>query len=403
MYQSEKCDVIIIGAGIAGLTAALCLTKIGLSVIVFERSQKLEEAGAGIQLTPNASHILCELGLEEELLRLSAAPQALHIGSLSQHIPFVQMNLQSLATQYGAPWLTVRRADLQKILLDAVLREPDITLKLGRTIELFTQADSGIIVKCRTPNDSLIEYQASLLIGADGIWSRVRPFISTPIEPFFTGFEAWRALIPANLVPDYYRDNTVRLQFGSGCHMVTYPTSNAHALNIVLIRKASEQRDLAGKKSWSHLASSTELQSITSQAGESAATLLKAVQKWQVWSLYDMPVATMAVGHVALIGDAAHPILPFLAQGAALAIEDAAVLAKCLDVQHGNIANFAPALLQFAQLRQKRAKHVASAARMNGRIYHLTWPLSLMRNKTIKLLGAKGIIRKYKWLYGWKA
>ncbi len=403
MTQSTKCDVIIVGAGIAGLTTALCLAKLGLNVTIFERSQKLEEAGAGIQLTPNASHILCEIGLEEELLRLSASPQALHIGALSQHTPFVQMDLQKLSVQYGAPWLTLRRADLQKILLQAVMREPDITLKLGRTIELFTQTDAGIIVKCRTPNDSLLEYQASLLIGADGIWSGVRPFLSNPMPPHFTGFEAWRALLPADKVPECYMDNTVRLQLGKACHMVSYPTSNACTLNIVLIRKASEQRDVAGKKSWSHLASTSELQPIIRQVSKEAAALLQVVQKWQVWSLYDMPVATMASGHIALIGDAAHPILPFLAQGAALAIEDAAVLAKCLNVEHGNFSNIAESLSRFSHIRQKRAKKLATAARMNGRIYHLGWPFSLARDKTIKLLGDKGMERKYKWLYAWKA
>jgi salicylate hydroxylase len=403
MTQSAQCDVIIVGAGIAGLTAALCMAKIGLAVTIFERSQKLEEAGAGIQLTPNASHILCDLELGEELARVAATPQALHIGTLNQHTPFVQMNLQELAAQYGAPWLTLRRADLQTVLLKAVQREPDITLKLGRTIELFTQTASGVIIKCRTPNDTLLEYHASILIGADGIWSGVRPFVSNPTQPHFTGFEAWRALLTPDLVPEYYMDNTVRLQLGKACHMVTYPTSNAHALNIVLIRKASEQRDVAGKKSWSHLASTSELQSIIRQSGKEAATLLQAVTKWQVWSLYDTPVANMASGHIALIGDAAHPILPFLAQGAALAIEDAAILAKCLDVQQGNISNITESLLKFSNIRQKRAKKIAAAARMNGRIYHLGWPISLARDKSIKLLGAKGMARKYKWLYGWKA
>jgi salicylate hydroxylase len=402
MSQSEKCDVIIIGAGIAGLTAALCLAKNGLSVTIFERSQKLEEAGAGVQLTPNASRVLCDLGLEEELVRVSAIPQALHIGTLSNTAQLSQLDLQALAAQYGAPWLALRRADLQKILLKAVLQEPDITLKLGRTIELFTQTDTGVIVKCRAPNDSLLEYQASLLVGADGIWSGVRPYISSPMQPYFTGFEAWRALLPADLVPEFYKNNTVRLQLGHGCHLVTYPISPSNTLNIVLIRRANEQRDVAGKKSWSHSASATELSSVLQQASPEMVKLFSMVKSWQVWSLYDMPVAQMAAGHVALIGDAAHPILPFLAQGAALAIEDAAIMAKCLDVQHGNMANFPQALLKFVALRQKRAKKVASAACNNGRIYHLGWPLSLARDKTIKFLGAKGMAHKYKWLYGWK-
>jgi salicylate hydroxylase len=402
MNQSEKCDVIIVGAGIAGLTAALCLAKIGLSVTIFEKAQRLEEAGAGVQLTPNASRVLCALGLEDELIRVSGAPCALHIGLLSKSTHFSQLDLQELAVHYGAPWLSLRRADLQNILLTAVLREPDITLKLGRTIELFTQTDTGIIVKCRTPTDTLLEYQASLLIGADGIWSVIRPFILEPVQPHFTGFEAWRALLPAELVPEFYKNNTARLQLGKGCHLVTYPVSATHMLNIVLIRKASEQRDVAGKKSWTHSASTSELSSVMQQASSEVAELFSKVKSWQVWSLYDMPVAKMAAGHVALIGDAAHPILPFLAQGAALAIEDAAILAKCLDVQHGNMANFSHALLKFAHLRQKRAKKVAAAAHTNGRIYHLGWPLSLARDKVIKWLGAKGMERKYKWLYGWK-
>ena len=397
MTKSEKCDVIVIGAGIAGLTAALCLAKQGFHVTIFEKNKHLGEAGAGIQLTPNASRVLIGLGLESALARLAAKPEYVEIGLFSNSETLVKMRLN--ADTNDSPWFSLRRVDLQSILLKAVSLEPDISLKLGRSIELFTQTDRGIVLKCRNSNDMLSEYQASVLIGADGIWSNVRSIIFNGDKPSFTGYEAWRALLPIENVPPAYIDSKIRLRLGSNCHLVTYPVSNGKELNIVFVRKAHESRDVAGQKSWSYFGSTLELANYLNQTEPVVSALFAQVKKWQVWSLYDMPVADMASEHVALIGDAAHPILPFLAQGAALAIEDAAILADCLK-QCGQ--DYALGLQHFSNLRLKRNKKVSRTARRNGRIYHLGWPLSLVRDWLIKRLGANGMARQYKWLYGWK-
>ena len=399
MTKSEKCDVIIIGAGIAGLTAALCLAQSGFHVTVFERSKELEEAGAGIQITPNASNILIGLGLETALQNLASKPDYLEVGRLSKPENLAKMDINAISIENGAPWLSLRRADLQSVLLKAVMLEPDVSLKLGRTIELFTQTDTGIIIKCRNSNDMLSEYQASVLIGADGIWSSVRSIIFGELQPSFTGYEAWRALLPIENVPKSYVSNTIKLKLGKNCHLVTYPVCSGKMLNMVFIRKANEARDIAAQKSWSYIGSTPELAYYLRQADPEISSLFEQVKKWHVWSLYDMPVADMALGHVTFIGDAAHPILPFLAQGGAMAIEDAAILASHL-VSHPK--NCALALTEFAASRQKRNRKVSRLARRNGRIYHLGWPFNLCRNWFIKQLGSRGMARQYRWLYGWK-
>ncbi len=399
MTQSEKCDVIITGAGIAGLTTALCLARAGLNVTIFERSKELEEAGAGIQLTPNAARILIGLGLENELKTVSSTPEYLEIGYISKNTPLAEMDLEDTSQIYGAPWFSLRRANLQSILLKAVALEPDISLKLGQTIELFTQSETGVVIKCRSPSDVLSEYQGSILVGADGLWSGVRSIISGSFQPSFTGYEAWRALLPIEDVPSDYLENKIKLRLGTNCHLVTYQVSKGKALNIVFIQKANNSRDLAGGKSWSHVGCTFDLEQCLKQADPAVCTLFEKVKKWQVWSLYDMPVSKMALGNVVIIGDAAHPILPFLAQGAAMAIEDAAVLAECLKNQ---AEDYPSALQKFSRLRQKRNKTVSRNARRNGHIYHLGWPLNLFRNLFITMLGSQGMANKYKWLYGWK-
>ncbi len=407
MTSTEKSDAIIIGAGIGGLTAALALSRIGMSVTIFERSAKLDEIGAGIQLTPNASRVLVELGLEAELRKCAATPAMLEIGRLSKPSTLIMMSLDSLAKKHGAPWFTLRRSDLQNVLLGAVQRDPHILLRLGQTIELFTQTQLGVLTKSRTLADMLQEQEASVLVGADGIWSSIRSYVSNPEPPHFCGFEAWRTIVPASAaISGFGSADTVRLYLGYNCHLVAYPVHQDGTTNIVLIRRASEPRDMKGRQiltnaTWSHTGLNNELEPILSQASTKVRQLLETIDDWRVWSLYDMPVARMADGHVALIGDAAHPVLPFLAQGAALAIEDAAALAKSLERARGDRNLFPAALQNFAAKRQKRANSVRSAAKRNAFAYHMKWPLSLARDKALGLLGGNNMARQYEWLYGW--
>ena len=396
-------DVLISGAGIGGLTAALCLAKVGLGVTIVERSPQFEEAGAGIQLSPNASRVLIELGLGDRLQAIASPPTALCVSRLSGDKCLARLPLQKLAERHGAPYLVLRRADLQSLLLESVRRNPDIALLPGRTIEFFTASRDGIAATIRALNDTLAEHQASALIGADGLWSTIRQTLGNLEQPYFTGYEAWRALLPADQVPGGMPTETrVTLKLGNGCHLVHYPVDEGRFLNIVAVQHAQGERESRIHQNWSHAGLAAELGGVIAQAEPSTAALLSAVGSWQVWSLYDMPVAKMASGNVALIGDAAHPILPFMAQGAAMAIEDADTLARCLAGMGGDRLRFAEALARYAKLRERRTRKVRALARKNGRTYHMGFPMALARDRVMSLLGAEGMMRRYKWLYGWK-
>jgi len=402
MSFSQTDDILIAGAGIGGLTAALCLAREGFGVTLIERSPQLEEAGAGIQLSPNASRILVSLGLERSLLEVADAPTALEVSRLGRAEPLMNLPLQKIAERHGAPYLVLRRADLQRVLVEAVRRTRDVTLLSGRMIELFTAGHDGVEATSRGLNDVLAEHQVSALIGADGLWSQIRPMIGATAEPFFTGYEAWRALLPADQVPGGLAAGCrVSLKLGRGCHVVQYPVSHGRYLNIVAVQHARMERDGPQTRTYSHAGLPAELGRLIEQADPDTAAVLKAVGSWQVWSLYDMPPARMAQGPVALLGDAAHPILPFMAQGAALAIEDAAMLAARLAGTGGDRTRFSAALAHYARGREKRARKVRKLARANGRSYHAGFPIAFARDRAMWLLGANGMVRRYRWLYGW--
>lgn len=402
MSFSQTDDILVSGAGIGGLTAALSLAKAGLGVTLIERNPHLEEAGAGIQLSPNASRVLVALGLGRALEEVADAPVALDVSRLGATRRLMSLPLQKIAERHGAPYLVLRRADLQGVLAEAVRRTRDVTLLTGRTIELFTAGPDGVNATSRALNDTLAEHQASALVGADGIWSQVRPLLGALERPFFTGYEAWRALLPADQVPGGIASECrVNLKLGRGCHLVHYPVSHGRFLNVVAVQHGRAERDGPRTQTYSHAGLPAELGGVIAQADPETAALLRAVGSWQVWSLYDMPPARMAQGPVALLGDAAHPILPFMAQGAALAIEDAAVLAARLAETGGDRTRFGAALALYARGREKRARKVRKLARKNGRTYHMGLPLVLARDRVMSLMGEAGMLRRYRWLYGW--
>jgi salicylate hydroxylase len=389
--------LLIIGAGIAGLTAAIALGRRGVRVTLIERRIAFEEVGAGLQLSPNASRILIDLGLSGGLTRDVVAPERLDIRVWSRPRAFASMPMNDGTERYGAPFWVTRRADLQTTLLDAARQLPNVRLLVGRTLETMTESKDGITatILSETGQPEIIEAQA--LIGADGLWSQVRGLMGNTRPPAFTGYEAWRALIPSERAPSFIRQPEVALWMGPDCHAVHYPVAGSRLINLVVIRKAK-----AAREGWNSTGDAGEINAFAGSAAQPLRDLIQSAPGWQVWSLNDSKVATMAKGHLALMGDAAHPVLPFMAQGAALAIEDAAVLARLVSAAFEAGKPLTEALRQYDAARRKRAAKVHATARANADFYHMAWPFSLARDLVLRRSKPERMLARYDWLYGWQ-
>src|SRR5436190_3262274 len=377
--------IFVAGAGIGGLTAALSLAAKGFRVIILEKSERLEEAGAGLQLSPNASRILVDLGLRPRLAPRAVTPEAINIVSARAGGEIARLPLGEAASlRAGAPYWVMHRADLQGALQAEVNDHPDIDLRLGCQFEDVTSHAKGLTVVGRSGNARQQEL-AVALIGADGIWSAVRHHLFPEVQPQFSGLIAWRGTLDATALPREYTSPRVQLWMGPKAHLVAYPISGARRINVVAIVPGTWNRP-----GWSAPGDANEIKTaFSSRWPATARMLIGAVDEWRRWALFTVPeINDWSEGAIALLGDAAHAMLPFAAQGAGMAIEDAAVLAKCLSASAGeNTADIPAALKRYGWLRRARVLRVQRAARRSGQIYHLSGPLALARDLGIKALG----------------
>jgi salicylate hydroxylase len=389
-------SIIVAGAGIGGLTASLALAQRGFRVIVLDQSPRLEEIGAGLQLSPNAARILIGLGLEDRVRTYAVEPDAIDIRT-SQDRVLARLPLGDYAAErYGAPYWVTHRADLQAALLDAVRDNPDIALKLGARVEDFVVHGNGISVAIRQGANTADETGIALIC-ADGLWSRLRLRLGHHRQPVFRNRTAWRATVPAATVAPDVRMNVVRLRLGPDAHLVHYPVKAGTLINVVAILN-----DRWDKPGWSEDGDREEIIARFSARTWSAAAreLIAMPERWQKWALYDLPpLRKWGDGPVTLLGDAAHPMLPFLAQGAAMAIEDAAVLASSLGRTPDDIPG---ALRRYERERRRRTRGAQKAARSNSRAYHVRGAEAAIRNLYLRMLGGKMLLRRYKWLYDWR-
>jgi salicylate hydroxylase len=394
--------IVVAGAGIGGLTASLALAAQGFRVVVLEKAERLEEAGAGLQLSPNASRVLVELGLEPRLAARAVTPEAINIMSARAGGEIARLPLGEAASfRAGAPYWVMHRADLQAALEAQVNDHPDIDLRLGCQFEDVTRHAKGLTVVQRSGMARQHEL-AVALIGADGIWSSVRNHLFPDVQPQFSGLIAWRGTLEATALPREYIAPRVQLWMGPDAHLVAYPISAARQINVVAIVSGTWNRP-----GWSAPGDTTEIKNTfaTSRWPATARMLIGAVDEWRKWALFTLPdIGEWSADSVTLLGDAAHAMLPFAAQGAGMAIEDAAVLAKCLTASAGeNVSGIPAALKRYARLRRARVLRVQRLARRQGRIYHLTGPLALARDLAIKAMGAKHMLARQDWIYDWRA
>ncbi len=389
-------SVIIAGAGIGGLTAALALARSGFRVIVLEQSERLSETGAGIQLSPNATRILIDLGVGERLRPHAIAPAALRVLVGRSGREIVRVPLGDAAQRYGAPYWIIHRGDLQAALAGAVAQELDVSLKLGMRMEDFATHSHGVTVSAAGPGGLWTE-RGHALIAADGLWSDSRARLGFKEPPRFAGRTAWRALVSADEVPPEFREPLVHLWLGRDAHLVHYPVKAGKMINVVVITTDSWEAP-----GWSEPASRIDLLPRLPAArwAAQARALVRQPEAWLKWALYDRrPLTSFSHGAAALLGDAAHPMLPFLAQGAAMAIEDAAVAARCLARMPDDPTG---ALKTYSAVRRGRTRKVQRLAAKNGARYHLGAVPAMMRNAAMRAMGGERLLRHYDWLYDWR-
>ena len=383
---------VIAGAGIGGLSAALSLARVGLRVSLFEKAKVLEESGAGLQLSPNASAILRNLGVLEHLTPFALRPEAIRIRRAQDGATLALMPLESAEKRWGAPYLVVHRADLQRALLETVAREGSITLQTGAAIAGFAPSSSGVAVAI-AQGAVRLKVAGDCLIGADGVRSFVRQRLHGDALRF-SGRTAWRATIEAARVPVAMRQKETNLWLGRKAHLVHYPLRGGAIVNVVAIVDEDFHPD--EKEFWSSPGEPGFLEARFVRWDKTARDLLRAAIAWQKWPLADRnPAASFVAGRVALIGDAAHPMLPFLAQGAAQAIEDAGVLGEVL----ARGQTIEAGLLAYQEKRLPRAVRVQKESRRQATIYHLGGPAAFLRDAALRALGPEKMLARYDWLY----
>ncbi|MEM6708997.1 MAG: FAD-dependent oxidoreductase [Pseudomonadota bacterium] len=384
---------IVVGGGIGGLTAALCLARTGWQVQVFEQSPAFGEAGAGIQLSPNASRVLHGLGLQPALERRAFLPQetqvrAWHSGRVISRTPLGE----SAKTRYGTPYYHVHRGDLLRVLLDAAEGEAGIDLRTGCRVEGFVQSAAEVTTVADGEPQA-----AELLLGADGIKSEIRATLFGAEAPRFTGNLAWRALVPADRLPDGLIAPATTVWWGPGKHFVHYFVRGGELVNCVCVveKNGWEVED------WTTRGEPDELRADFAGWHDIVQRLIDAADPNSLykWALFDRaPMVSWGWGRVTLLGDACHPTLPFLAQGAAMAIEDAAVLAGCLSRGAGVPA----ALVRYARLRQERTARIQRGSRRNARVFHLAGIAAWVRDRAAASAGGRVLDGIYRY-DAWKA
>jgi salicylate hydroxylase len=384
--------VLIAGGGIGGLAAAVALARRGIASHVLERHAAFHEEGAGIQIGPNGTHILRLLGVADALRPHVSVPEAIRVrdGTSGSELACLPLG-RWIAERHGAPYWVAHRSDLHAALLHAAHAEPLVALSLG--FDVVQLATDGQMVAVTSADGRA--WTGRSLIAADGVWSAIRNLQFDPRAPRFFGKSAARTVLAADAVPDTLRDLETNVWLFPGAHVVHYPVANGREFALVAIVD-----DTHNDRDWSAPVSANWVQQHVPRCALPLHELLSKAQTWKRWALHTLPVPqTWSRGPVALLGDAAHPVLPFLAQGGVLALEDAAVLADAL---HRFNTDVPAALTLYGRRRRGRAAHVAIASRQNGRVYHLSGPLAQARNLALRSVSPQWLMARYDWLYGWR-
>ncbi|HYR34880.1 MAG TPA: FAD-dependent monooxygenase [Burkholderiales bacterium] len=386
--------VLIAGGGIAGLTAALALLRRGIDVEVYEQAAELKEVGAGVQLAANGTRVLHALGVGEELKALSAETQAKEIRLWNTGETWKLFDLGPVSVErYGAPYFTVYRPDLLDVLARAVRREKSDAIHLASRCTEFAQDDDGVTLGLESGDTA----RGDALLGADGVHSRTRQTLFGPDKPEFTGVIAWRGVVPMERLPKHMARMVGSNWIGPGGHIVHYPLRAGKVMNFVGALERGDWRI----ESWSARGTPEELIADFRGWHEDIQAFIREIDTPYKWALMVRPpLERWTVGRVTLAGDAAHSMLPFLAQGAIMAIEDGCVLARCL-AQYP----VPEALTRYERARKERTRRTVEGSAANIHRFHnpvLADPEE-GRRFIEREWTSQGIADRYEWLFRYDA
>ncbi|MCA0278053.1 MAG: FAD-dependent monooxygenase [Proteobacteria bacterium] len=391
--------IVISGAGIAGLTAAIAFARRGFAVRILERAAALEEVGAGLQISPNATRILSRLGVLDIVAPLTVRPEAVVLRDATTLKERARVPLGASAERrWKAPYLVAHRADLQSALLARANEIDSIELSLGTSVTDVQLRSDGITVSF-DQNGISSEVSASLFVAADGVWSHSRRLVGPNEKSRFSGSLAWRTTLLADSdagrhFAAFSSPETVTTYLHGGFHLVAYPIRAASAINLAAFTPGR-----AITEHWAGETSPDALRQAMRDAAPQLAELADKAAPWTIWPLHTVDASRpwTAPGGIALIGDAAHAMTPFAAQGAAMAIEDAYMLADAV----ASATNTAQALSRWEAARKPRVAQVARRGALNHFAWSASGPVALARNLFLKLKSPESLAADMDWLYGW--
>jgi salicylate hydroxylase len=387
--------IYIAGAGIAGMTLALGLAKFGATVVILERNNKVQEVGAGLQVSPNARRVLNHLGLDKSIAQKSFEPSGIDVYPYRARKPLVTLALgAAMRDRFGAPYTVMHRADLADALYRACRRFANIDMLFGIRSFDAVNHERGTSMIVDESNGNARSARVHAFVGADGVRSEVRTRVLGGPAATYSGYVAWRATLSADLLKGVLAPDRTTLLWGPGYHAVCYPLPHRKQFNVALFCKEPAARlDPANppkepKLPWA---------AMPSPAFESILSLARG--SWGYWIVDTVDAPVWSDGGVGLIGDAAHAMLPFQAQGAAMAIEDAAILAPLLMTEPDAAGAFA----RFEAMRRPRVDRVRRISNANGFAFHLEWPFTIARNLVVRAQGPRGHLERLDWLYSFDA
>lgn len=401
MAEARSRQVIIAGGGIAGLTTALAFAMRGYPVRIFERADRLEESGAGIQLSPNATRILDRLGVLSALRLTAVRPTSVILRDAASLAELGRVPLGAAAeARWRAPYITLRRSDLQSALLAHVAREPGIELVTGAEVKSASLHAHGVTASVESGGATL-RASGLLLVGADGVWSGLRGLDGSPGKSRFAGEVAWRRTVGAESAAarsliEIGVAGAVTAFMHPGFHLVAYPVRGGAALNLVAITGGA-----AMAESWSGQMDTAVLRRAMGRTAPALRALAGDGEAWTAWPIHTVPAKEpwIAAGGIALVGDAAHAMTPYAAQGAAMAIEDGETLAVRVIGRQGTLAS---ALTAWEKERRSRVSRVARRGAANHRAWHASGLVAKMRNVYLQVHSPERLAKRFDWLYGWE-